>query len=96
MAKTLPLKSIARDLVLGPLEDRDHDLGVAGVSPLDELDLGELVAFLLVEPLDLPDREWVRVASARLPLLQAGGLLDVLELDLVLPRNSTFVRWASP
>ncbi len=47
----------AVDLDLGSLEDLDHDLGVAGIAPFEQRDRGQVVALLLIEPLDLTDRQ---------------------------------------
>ena len=75
----------AANLDLGPLEDLHHDLGIAGIAALDQLDLGQVVALLLVEAVDRVHR----VASAHVigavPLLQAGVILDVLEADRLPP-----------
>ena len=80
------------DLELGALEDLEDDLGVAEVAPLEQLDLGQLVALLLVEPLDLSERPAGSGRVGAVADLQAGGLLDLLLSEIALrPRNSTSV-----
>ena len=77
----VPLEVDAGDLVLGPLEDLEDDLGVADVAPFDQPDLGQLVALLLVEPLDLPEGQPRLGGVGAVADLEVGVLLDLLLRD---------------
>ena len=68
----------AGDLDLGALEDLEDDLGVAGVAPLDEPHLGQVVAFFLVQPLDLAEGQPGLGGVGAVADLEAGVLLDLL------------------
>ena len=77
----IALEVDAGDLVLGSLEDLKDHLGVADVSPLDQSDLGQLVALLLIEPLNLPQGEPGLGRVGAVADLEVGVLLDLLERD---------------
>ena len=71
----------AADLDLGSLEDLDHDLGVAGLAPFEQLDLGQEVALLLVESEDVSHRQpGVHGIGAVLDL-QSGRVLELFQSD---------------
>ena len=71
----------AGDLELGALEDLEDHLGVAGISPLDQPDLGQLVAFLVIEPLDLVPGHPGLGGVGAIADLEVGVLLDLLQLE---------------
>ena len=80
VAKRLPSNSIRLILCQGPSKIW-KTTRVSPRLPLEEVDLGHVVAAFGVEPLDLAGGQAGPRGVAR-RLLQAGGLLDVLELDL--------------
>ena len=71
----------AADLDLGSLEDLDHDLGIARLAPFEQLDLGQVVALLVVEPEDVAQRHLGAHGIGAGIDLQSGGILDLLLTD---------------
>ena len=79
-------------LAFGPFKDLDHDLGVALVSPLEQRDRSQVVAFFSIQFLDLADGRQVCDGSARLPALSPVMSSISLRRIALRPRNSTLVR----
>ena len=77
----VPHEVDAADLNLGSLEDLDHDMGVAGVAPLEQRDRGQVVPLLRIEPLDLADGQPRPRGIRAVAGLQSGGVLDLLLPD---------------
>ena len=71
----------AVDLDLGPLEDLDHDLGIAGIAAFEQGDRGQVVALLDIEPLNLRDRQPGSRGIRPVAGLQLGRILDLLQAN---------------
>ena len=77
--KGVPLEIHAGDLELGAFEDLKNDLHVADVPPLDQLHLRKLIAFFLVQPLDLSQGQPGLGGIGAVADLEVGVLFDLLE-----------------
>ena len=88
-AKTLPLKSTLSILNLGPSKIWKTTLVSPMLPPSTSLTCGQLVALLLVEPLDLPQGQPGLGGVGAVADLEVGVLLDLLLRSAFRPRNST-------
>ena len=82
----------AVDLDLGPLEDLDHDLGVARIAPFEQRDRGEVVAFLDIEPLNLRDGRLGASDPRGSPPLDRSCPQFLSSVGPSAPGTQTFVR----
>ena len=68
-------------LDLGPFEDLDHDLGIAGIAPFEQGDRRHVVTLLDIEALNLGDRQPGASGVRAVAGLQVCCILDLLQAN---------------